>query len=310
MGKKILFVVNPHAGRGEIRGKLLEVIELLTQAGHTVTVHPTTGKGDIGALLPEVAQAYDMVLASGGDGTLNEAVAGLMQLPERPVLAYIPAGTVNDTATNLNLSHNIMRAARVAVQGYTMPLDISSFNGLWYVYVAAFGIFTDVAYATPQVQKNLLGRLAYLMQGVRSLSEVRTYHVKVRTAQTEFEDDVIFGMVCSTTSVGGFSPSSRHLKGRISLHDGLSEVVLVKRPKTLAEFSNMAAALLRLDLGAKYFHFLQTDRVEFTFDEQVPWTLDGEFGGSVTRATVINHPSALQICVAEESEQSGTKPEE
>jgi len=302
MGKKILFVVNPHAGRGEIRGKVLDVIELFTRAGHTVTVHPTTGKGDIVALLPPLEGQYDMVLVSGGDGTINEAVSGLMQMQDRPLLAYIPAGTVNDTATNLSLPRNILRAAEVAVKGRAIPLDISNFNGQWYVYVAAFGIFSDVAYATPQQHKNLLGRLAYLMQGVRSLSDVRTYHVRVKTPVTEFEDDVIFGMVCSTTSVGGFSPSPRSLRERISLSDGLSEVILVKRPKTLTEFSNMAADLLRLDLSGKYFHFLQTDRVEFTFPERVPWTLDGEFGGSVQSATVVNHPGAVQICSAIEQE--------
>lgn len=300
MGKKILFVVNPHAGRGEIRGKVLDVIELFTKAGHTVTVHPTTGKGDIAALLPPLEGQYDMIVSSGGDGTINETVSGLMQMRNRPVLAYIPAGTVNDTATNLSLPRNILRAAEVAVSGQVVPLDISSFNGQWYVYVAAFGIFTDVAYATPQQHKNLLGRLAYLMQGVRSLSEVRTYHVKVKTSVTEFEDDVIFGMVCSTTSVGGFSPSPRSLRERISLSDGLSEVILVKRPKTLTEFSNMAADLLRLDLNSKYFHFLQTDRVEFTFQEHVPWTLDGEFGGSVKSATICNHRGAVRICAATE----------
>ena len=303
MGKKILFVVNPHAGRGEIRGKVLEVIELLTKDGHTVTVHPTTGKGDIAALLPPLEGQYDMILASGGDGTINETVSGLMQMRTRPTLAYIPAGTVNDTATNLSLPRNILKAAEVAVRGQEIPLDISSFNGSWYVYVAAFGIFTDVAYATPQQHKNLLGRLAYLMQGVRSLSDVRTYHVRVKTPVTEFEDDVIFGMVCSTTSVGGFSPSPKGLKDRISLCDGLSEVILVKRPKTLSDFSNMASSLLRMDLTSKYFHFLQTDRVEFTFEERVPWTLDGEFGGSVTTATVRNHRGAIRICAAtEESE--------
>ena len=304
MGKKILFVVNPHAGRGEIRGKVLEVIELLTKAGHTVTVHPTTGPGDIRALLPTLEGQYDMILASGGDGTINETVSGLMRMKNRPLLAYIPAGTVNDTATNLSLPRSIRKAAEVAVKGKEFPLDISSFNGAWYVYVAAFGVFSDVAYATPQQQKNLLGRLAYLLQGVRSLSDVRTYRVRVKTAQQEFEDEVIFGMVCSTTSVGGFSPSAKGLKERISLSDGLSEVILVKRPRTLADFSNMAASLLRMDLTSKYFHFLQADRVEFTFEERVPWTLDGEFGGSVSDATIINHPRAVRICTALDEDEA------
>ena len=202
MEKRLLFVVNPYAGRGEIRGKLLEVIQLFSGAGYTVTVHPTTGPGEIQKLLARCGTEYDMVVASGGDGTLNETVSGLMELERRPLLGYIPAGTVNDTATNLQLPRNILKAARVAVEGTVFPCDVSSFNSRWFLYVAAFGLFTDVSYDTPQQQKQTLGRLAYLLRGVRALSEVKTYHVRVTMPDRILEDDVIFGAVCSTVSVG------------------------------------------------------------------------------------------------------------
>ena len=292
---RVLFVVNPYAGRGEIRARLLDVVQLLTRAGHTVTVHPTSGPGEILTLLARVGQDYDMVLASGGDGTLNETISGLMELTQRPLLAYIPAGTVNDTATNLRLPRNILQAAEVAVSGREFRCDVASFNERWFLYVAAFGIFTDVAYATPQQQKHSLGRLAYFLQGVRSLSDIRVYRVHVTTPEQEFEDDVIFGMVASTTSVGGFRSLGKELRRYVRLDDGLSEVVLVKNPKNLAEFNAMAGALLRMDLRAPYFYFLQTSEVLLEFRQPVPWTLDGEYGGTVREAHIVNHQGALRF---------------
>lgn len=293
MGKRVLFVLNPTAGRGEIRTHLLDVVQLLTEAGCSVTVHPTSGPGEIAPLLKQCGEDYDLILSSGGDGTLNETISGLMELQRRPLLSYLPAGTVNDTATNLRLPHGTLAAAEVAITGVPTPMDVQSFNDRWFFYVAAFGLFTDVAYATPQEQKHVWGRLAYLMQGVRALSDVQSYRVRLELEEQTVEDEVIFGAVCSTTSVGGFHPPA--IQERVDLRDGLSEVLLVRRPKTLADFSNMASALLRLDFDSPYFYFAQTRHARLTFDESVPWTLDGEYGGDVREVEIRNHPGAIQI---------------
>ncbi|MBO6054642.1 MAG: diacylglycerol kinase family lipid kinase, partial [Oscillospiraceae bacterium] len=295
MGKRVLFVLNPTAGRGEIRTHLLEVIQLLTEAGYSVTVHPTSGAGQIPDLLRESGGSYDLILTSGGDGTLNETVSGLMDLDPRPLLAYIPAGTVNDTAANLHLPLSILPAAEIAVKGTPSLMDVQSFNDKWFFYVAAFGLFTDVAYATPQEQKHVWGRLAYLMQGVRALSDIKVYRVRVETPEETLEESVIFGAVCSTTSVGGFHPSG--IRDRVDLHDGLSEVLLVRQPRNLADFSSMASALLRLDFDSPYFFFAHASSVRFTFEDAVPWTLDGEYGGTVQAAVIRNHPGALRFMV-------------
>ena len=299
MGKRVLFVLNPTAGRGEIRTHLLEVIQLLTEAGYSVTVHPTSGAGQIPDLLRDNGGSYDLILTSGGDGTLNETVSGLMGLDPRPTLAYIPAGTVNDTAANLHLPLSILPAAEIAVKGTSTLMDVQSFNDKWFFYVAAFGLFTDVAYATPQEQKHVWGRLAYLMQGVRALSDIKVYRVRVETPEETLEESVIFGAVCSTTSVGGFHPSG--IKDRVDLHDGLSEVLLVRQPKNLADFSSMASALLRLDFDSPYFFFAHASSVRFVFEDAVPWTLDGEYGGAVREAVIRNHPGALRFMVPADS---------
>ena len=198
-------------------------------------------------------------------------------------------------ASTLGLPRNCLDAASVAVGGREVRIDLGSFNDRWFAYVAAFGAFTGVAYRTAQSDKRILGRLAYLLRGVQALGEIRPIHVRAVTADRVIEDDVILGIVGSTTSVGGFK-AKRDLS--ISLTDGLSEVVLVRDIKNVIDLNNVAAAILKQDFtSSKDFYFLRAGRIDFYFDEDVPWTLDGEFGGSIRRAEIRNHRRALRILV-------------
>ena len=295
MRKKLLFFVNPNAGHAEIRTHLMEVIQIFTLGGYDVTVHPTSRAGEIPEVIAAVGAGYARIGAAGGDGTLNETVSGLMRLDDPPPLGYLPGGTVNDVASTLGLPRNCLDAASVAVGGREVRIDLGSFNDRWFAYVAAFGAFTGVAYRTAQSDKRILGRMAYLLRGVQALGEIRPIHVRAVTADRVIEDDVILGIVGSTTSVGGFK-AKRDLS--ISLTDGLSEVVLVRDIKNVIDLNNVAAAILKQDFtSSKDFYFLRAGRIDFYFDEDVPWTLDGEFGGSIRRAEIRNHRRALRILV-------------
>ena len=150
--KRLLFFINPNAGHAEIRGTLMEVLEIFSAGGYEVTVHMTTGPRDLTRQIAARGAQYDLIVCTGGDGTLNEAVSGLMALPyeKRPKLGYIPGGTVNDVASTLGLSKDTVRAAQEIMDGHPFPLDIGSFGpDRFFTYVAAFGIFTDVPYETP-----------------------------------------------------------------------------------------------------------------------------------------------------------------
>ena len=202
MNRKMLFFVNPKAGQLELRNRLMEVLSVFTAAGYDVTVHTTLGAGDLTSFLIREAEHYDLVVCAGGDGTLNETVSGLMQLHHRPLLGYLPAGTVNDVAATLGLSRDPVEAARTVIGGTPYAIDIGSLGqDRWFTYVAGFGAFTDVSYQTPQQDKRIFGRLAYLLNGVKSLGEIRPIHVRVETDTETIEDDVLLGLVCSTTSV-------------------------------------------------------------------------------------------------------------
>ena len=204
--KRLLFFINPNAGHAEIRSSLMEVLAIFCKGGYEPTVHMTTGPRDITRQIAERGTQYDLIVCTGGDGTLNEAVSGLMALPyeKRPPLGYIPGGTVNDVASTLGLSKDPIRAAQEIVGGRLYPLDIGSFGpDRYFTYVAAFGIFTDVPYETPQEDKRIWGRLAYIMNGAGALGRLKPTHVRVYYEDRKEEADVLVGLVTSTTSVGG-----------------------------------------------------------------------------------------------------------
>lgn len=178
--KKLLFIYNTHAGKGLLKSRLAAVLEELAR-DWDVTVHPTRGAGDAAELAARRAGEFDRLVCGGGDGTLHEVVNGLMALPPeaRPEVGYIPAGTTNDFSRNLSLPRGMEAMARTAAAGVPRPVDIGRFNGEHFIYVAAFGAFTDVSYNTPQPVKNLLGRTAYMLESVTRIASIQSYPLTV-----------------------------------------------------------------------------------------------------------------------------------
>lgn len=294
--QKLLLFVNPHAGKGEVRAQCLAIIEILTASGFSVTLHPTTRAGEITALLPQMAPEYDLIAACGGDGTLNETVSGLMLLaPERrPLLGYLPAGTVNDFATSLGISKQLTEAAEMIGVGHTFACDIGRFNERYFTYVAAFGAFTDVSYQTPQQTKNLLGRSAYVLEGIKRLPQVKPYRMRVEYDGGSVEGDFLFGMVSNATSVGGIRlRDAQH----ISMSDGLLEVTLLRNPDNLAQAQQTINAVLTQDPAGDQVTVVRTSSLRIQSPDLAPWTLDGEFGGNPCQIEIENCRHALQILI-------------
>ena len=292
--KKMLWIVNPHAGRGAMRGKLIDCILAFQKAGFDVTLHVTEGPEDATRVAQARAGEFDRIVCAGGDGTLSETVTGLMDLDPPPLLGYIPFGSTNDCAANLNLPKSPRQAAAVAAgRGVVHPSDIGKLNGKPFVYVAAFGAFTHVAYGTPQDLKNTFGHLAYIMEGIASLPSITPYHIKVEYDGNTLEDDFFFGMVSNAFSIGGIRmPNSDH----VVLDDGLFEVDLIKKPVSIADVAGGFQTLLdqgTMSAGARVR--FQASHLVFTSDKPIPWTIDGEYGGSQTVNEVINCPRALNI---------------
>lgn len=297
MGRKrqrILFIVNPKSGKGLIKNHLMDIIDIFIKDHMKVTVHITQEKMDACRVTYEQAAKYDMIVCSGGDGTLDEVITGMMGiLPEkrRPV-GYIPAGSTNDFGGSLGLPKNMAEAARCITRRQPFACDIGEFNENYFVYIAAFGAFTDVSYQTRQEVKNILGHLAYVLEGARRLFNLKSYHMRIRIGEEMIEDDFIFGMVTNSQSVGGF----KNITGKnVLLDDGVFEVTLIRMPKNPIELQEILGAILRQEMDNKLIYTRKAGSVHFEAEEEIPWTLDGEFGGNHREVTVKNHAQAISI---------------
>lgn len=294
MRKNMLFVYNPRAGKAQIRSNLLDIIDIFVKADYEVTAYPTQQPGDAIKAVRERRDGYDIVVCSGGDGTLDEVVTGMMQCEKKLPIGYVPAGSTNDFANSLSIPRSMIRAADVVVNGRNFGCDIGAFNDDSFIYVAAFGIFTDVSYATKQDLKNVLGHTAYLLEGVKRLSSIKSYWMKIYYDDICLEDEYLFGMITNSDSVGGF----RGITGEnVELNDGLFEVTLVKKPLNPIELNDIIAALVDKRRHSDAIQSFKTSRLVIESNQEVAWTLDGEYGGDHKRAVVENQKEALQIRV-------------
>ena len=294
--KKLLFVVNGHSCKGQIKNKLLDIIDIMIKEGYHVQVHTTQEREDATKVVREQAKYYDLVVCSGGDGTLDEAVTGMMQSEVRTPLGYIPAGSTNDFANSLEIPKDMIQAAKTAVLGVPFSCDVGEFNGDYFIYVAAFGIFTDVSYATSQELKNALGHVAYILEGAKRLHTIKSYHMRVEYDGNEIEGDFLLGMITNSTSVGGF----KNMTGKdVKLDDGMFEVTLIHKPKNIIELNTIIASLTNLKDETDLIDSFRADSVKFYSEEEIPWTLDGEFGGDHKEVQIKDHCKAVDIMINE-----------
>ena len=293
--KQLLFLYNPTAGKGQIKNSLSGIVDEFTKSGYLVTVYPTQGKGDAADAAALLGIGYDRVVCAGGDGTLSETAAGLMRLPEghRPPLGYIPVGSTNDCAHNLRLPSGALPCAAVAAAGVLRPCDVGTLNGRPFCYVAAFGAFTDVAYDTPQDLKKTFGHLAYILAAVSRMPAITPYRLTIRHDGGTLEGEFLLGLVCNTLSVGGFKPLAAD---QVSLDDGLFEVLLLRPPKKVADFQQLLQLITtQKPAPGDGLVVLRTSRLEVSGETALPWTTDGEYGGSFQRTEIQVHPRALSV---------------
>ena len=283
-------------GKGLLKTKLSDVLDLFVKAGYELNVHPTQSYKDAYHKIVHMDDDFDMVVCSGGDGTLDEVVTGMMKREKkhRVPIGYIPTGTTNDFASSLHISRDIMEAADATVHGEAFACDIGKFNKDIFVYVAAFGLFTDVPYQTDQKLKSALGHAAYVLEGVKRLASIPSYRIKVTNGNQVIEDEFMIGMITNSKSVAGF----RNITGKeVKFDDGEFEVTLIRKPKNLVELNEIITSLLVESFDTKHMYTFKSGNLLFESDEEIPWTLDGEFGGQHNKVQIENKKKALQIMV-------------
>jgi len=291
--KRILLIINPHSGRGITNYRLGDIINRFASSGFTVqTVF--TRPGEVREIAREYAAGNDIVVVSGGDGTLSDVLAGLSELKASPPVGYIPSGTANDMAATLGLSHFTGSAVDTILSGSIIPYDLGKFCGDYFSYIAAFGAFTSVSYATKQSSKKALGHLAYVLGGATELSQIKPHKASIEFDGGVIEDEFVFGGVTNSTSVAGFlrlDPSF------VDLGDGLFEIILVKYPINITDFMMILRDITTKRFDSNIVRVIHSSYVRFSFNEQIPWTRDGESGGAHEEVYIENLKHAVRIIV-------------
>ena len=291
--EKLMLIVNPAAGRGAYKLNFPDALLTLDRGGYRTTVYFTAERGDAVTFAREEGSGYDVVACVGGDGTLSEVITGLMALEKRPRLGYFPMGTANDVATTLGLPKNdAVAAAECLVNGTPHAFDVGGFGEEYFAYIAAFGAFTEVSYATPQDQKRALGHLAYVLQGAASLGKIEPVHAVVEYDGGVLEGDYLYGSLSNSTSVAGIVRLSDEL---VSLGDGQSELVLLQDPKTVAGYGEIMENVINQHYDSENLIITHTKKATFHFEKPVPWTRDGEDGGAHQDVELCNYKAAMDF---------------
>lgn len=294
--KRILVLINTSAGTGKAAGSFMEIVSRLAQEGFEPVVYPVMpGTGLTSeSILKDVDGQIDEVVCIGGDGTLNHVLTGIMLMQKKPVIGYIPTGSTNDFAASLNIPSDFEKALDIITNGKPFLYDIGMMNGKYFNYIAAFGAFSAVSYATKQELKNIFGHAAYILTAAAEIPQNIGYscHMKIEADDFSEENDYIFGAVCNSLSVGGMKVP---VPENIRLNDGKLELVLIKSPKNLTELHNILADLRNGNIDSPYITFRQVTNVRLVSDENTAWSLDGEFGGASCETEISIIPGAVTI---------------
>ena len=271
---------------------LLDIVDIFSSHDYEVIIRATQAPKDAYEKAKEYADSVDLIVCSGGDGTLDEVVTGITEKNSNVPIGYIPAGSTNDFANSLFMPKSMVKAAQMIMEEKLYHCDIGRFNSQTFAYVAAFGLFTDVSYETDQDLKNVLGHVAYLLEGVKRLFDIKSYHMKVTSEEIQVEDDFIVGMITNSRSVGGF----KNLTGKnVDMNDGLFEVTLIRHPKNPLQLKEIMTALVMAEDNTDMIYSFKSKKLMIETEEEVPWTLDGEFGGDHTYVEIENRHKALNL---------------
>ncbi len=274
--KRARIIYNPTAGREIFKRRIADVLQKLEQAGYEASCHATTGAGDAtAAARTAVERKYDVVICSGGDGTINEVVNGLADQEYRPKIGIIPTGTTNDFARALHIPRDTDAAVDIITAGDTIPMDIGRMNDQYFINIAGGGKLTELTYEVPAKMKTVLGQLAYYLKGIEMLPSIRSTDVTIEYDGKLFEGEIMLFLVALTNSVGGFEK----LAPDASINDGLFSLLILKKTN-LAEFIRLASLALRGEhIDDPNVIYTKANHIKVKSKEKVQLNIDGEYGG-------------------------------
>ena len=295
--KKARIIYNPTSGRELFKKNLPEVLQKFEQAGYETSCHATTCEGDaIHAAKDAGIRGFDLIVAAGGDGTVNEVVNGIAELEKRPQLAIIPVGTTNDFARAIGIPlNNVIQAVDVILAGEPYKIDIGKVNDHYFINIAGGGRLTELTYEVPSKLKTMLGQLAYYLKGMEMLPSIRPAEVEIEYDGKLFQGEIMLFLVSLTNSVGGFEKLAPDSK----LNDGMFDLLILKKTN-LAEFIRVASLALRGEhINDGNIIYTKANRVKVTNQDKMQLNLDGEFGGMLP-GEFINMYQHIDILISSE----------
>lgn len=297
--KRILMIMNPKSGTMQATKMLSDIVQTYSDEGFFTTILMTKARGDARQFAIDYSEDFDTIVVSGGDGTLNEVIDGLMRSGNKCKIGYIPSGSTNDFAASAGLPRGVLESAKNVVVGKPKTLDLGKFNGRYFTYIASFGAFTSTSYKVPQNLKNVLGHTAYILQGIRDVVGIRPIHAKIVADEGTpnekiCEGEYLFGAICNSTSVAGILKLDHF---DIDMNDGMMEVLMVKSPDSVVALNETIRSTIDGKLEASDIEFFSARDIQVEIDEDVPWTLDGEYqpGSSVIDISTLR--SAFELIV-------------
>ena len=297
MSIKVLAIINPASGKGNITEHIDEIRNNLRNQDMEMDLYLTKKEYNAKKIVEDNIEGKDLILVCGGDGTLNEVVTAFMEKEIKDVtVAYIPLGTTNDLAKSLEMPIKDISITKRLLQSKAKVIDIGEFNNKkFFCYVAAFGIMTDVSYMTSQKLKNKYGRFAYYMKAIKEIVKIPTYKVKIKYDDEEF----IYGGISNSASIAGFEWFDRN---EISLEDGKFECIFIRKPKNLSGYFKILTAYREKDYSwNRDIVYFKANKIQIETEEEVAWTLDGEFAGRLNNVNIQNCNKALELAVCEKS---------
>ncbi len=289
---RILLVLNPVSGKGLGRAKLFELIDTFSKYGYLVTVMLTEPDGATEAKIIKEANNYDKIVALGGDGTLNMVATAVIKSGADVPLGYIPLGSANDFGSSLGLTSDTEEACHIIATHDPVAIDVGSFNGRYFVYIASAGLFTSTSYTTSQQLKNVLGHNAYVIKGITELKDVKRTRYTIELDGETISENLIFVSISNTLHIGGMLNLE---KDDVQFDDGLFEIILIKYPNTIIDGTSLTNDLINSNLSTDRFIRRQAKELKITVDEPQRWTLDGENGGIHSEAEIKICPKAIKI---------------
>ncbi len=293
MSKKILLIMNPVAGTKRPNKDLTEIISYFCQNDCEVQVQMTLPNVGADELVVKHGKNADTIVCIGGDGTFNEMISGIVEKNIDVPVGYIPSGSTNDFAKGLGISHVPLTAAKHIIEGKARYIDAGFFNNRVFIYTASFGIFTKTSYNTSRDLKNMLGYFAYVLEGTKEFVDIPRYHIKAVGDNKTIEDDYIFGAVCNSKRIGG--GLLKFEEGTVDMNDGLLEVLFIKYPKNPAEIPKIMFDASNAKFDSNMFDFFSTNELTIYTEDEIIWTLDGEYQKGREKTVIRNIKSAVPL---------------